>query len=74
MLQLSVNPAALVDLVWLRVLGVPLPNYAMMSRPCQEWVVDDVLVKMEAKPFGAGAMRECYAMKKMSTFVPVSEG
>jgi hypothetical protein len=29
-----------------------------------------VLVKMEEKPFGAGAMRECYAMKKLSTFAP----
>lgn len=34
----------------------------------ESWVVDDVLVKMEVKPFAAGAMRECYAMKKLSTF------
>ncbi len=27
-----------------------------------------VLVRMEGKPFAAGAMRECYAMKKLSTF------
>ena len=27
-----------------------------------------VIVKMETKPFAAGAMRECYAMKKLSTF------
>lgn len=27
-----------------------------------------VLVKIEARPFAAGAMRECYAMKKLSTF------
>ena len=25
---------------------------------------------MEEKPFGAGAMRECFAMKKLSTFAP----
>ena len=29
-----------------------------------------MLVKMEEKPFGAGAMRECFAMKKLSTFAP----
>ncbi|GAX82885.1 hypothetical protein CEUSTIGMA_g10311.t1 [Chlamydomonas eustigma] len=33
-----------------------------------EWVKDDVLVRVESKPFAAGAMRECYAMKKLSTF------
>ncbi|KXZ51661.1 hypothetical protein GPECTOR_11g114 [Gonium pectorale] len=33
-----------------------------------QWVTDEVLVKMEAKPFAAGAMRECYAAKKLSTF------
>lgn len=27
-----------------------------------------VLVKMDNKPFAAGAMRECFAMKKLSTF------
>lgn len=27
-----------------------------------------VLVKIEARPFAAGAMRECFAMKKLSTF------
>ncbi|EFJ52581.1 hypothetical protein VOLCADRAFT_33453, partial [Volvox carteri f. nagariensis] len=32
------------------------------------WVTDEVLVKMESKPFAAGAMRECYAAKKLSTF------
>jgi len=34
----------------------------------QQWVRDDVLVKVEGKPFAAGAMRECFAMKKLSTF------
>ncbi|KAG2449797.1 hypothetical protein HYH02_005320 [Chlamydomonas schloesseri] len=33
-----------------------------------QWVTDEVLVKMEGKPFAAGAMRECYAAKKLSTF------
>lgn len=33
-----------------------------------QWVTDEVLVKMEAKPFAAGAMRECYAAKQLSTF------
>ncbi|GFR42631.1 hypothetical protein Agub_g3567 [Astrephomene gubernaculifera] len=33
-----------------------------------QWVTDEVLVKMESKPFAAGAMRECYAAKKLSTF------
>ncbi|KAG2490554.1 hypothetical protein HYH03_010948 [Edaphochlamys debaryana] len=32
------------------------------------WVTDEVLVKMESKPFAAGAMRECFAAKKLSTF------
>jgi hypothetical protein len=27
-----------------------------------------VLVKMEGRPFAAGAMRECFALKKLSTF------
>lgn len=27
-----------------------------------------VLVKMERRPFAAGAMRECFALKKLSTF------
>lgn len=27
------------------------------------WVTDDVLVRVEARPFAAGAMRECFAMK-----------
>uniref|UniRef100_A0A383WC16 Alpha-type protein kinase domain-containing protein n=1 Tax=Tetradesmus obliquus TaxID=3088 RepID=A0A383WC16_TETOB len=34
----------------------------------RQWVRDSVLVKIEARPFAAGAMRECYAMKKLSTF------
>mmetsp|Transcript_2601 Transcript_2601/g.7375 ORF Transcript_2601/g.7375 Transcript_2601/m.7375 type:complete len:628 (+) Transcript_2601:74-1957(+) len=33
-----------------------------------EWNPDeDVMVKMDDTPFGAGAMRECYAMKKLSS-------
>ena len=32
-----------------------------------------VLVKMEVKPFAAGAMRECYAAKKLSTFTHSSD-
>lgn len=32
------------------------------------WVSDDVLVKMELKPFTNGAMRQCYRLKKHSTF------
>ena len=28
-----------------------------------------VLVKMDKGPFGAGAMRECFAMKKLSWYV-----
>ncbi|MEW5299115.1 MAG: hypothetical protein WDW36_002161 [Sanguina aurantia] len=31
------------------------------------WVLDDVLVRMERLPFAAGAMRECFATKKIST-------
>eukprot|EP00775_Hariotina_reticulata_P009172 gene9172-9339_t len=34
----------------------------------RQWVIDDVLVKLEPRPFAAGAMRECFAMKKLSTF------
>ncbi|GAB6020786.1 Eukaryotic elongation factor 2 kinase [Chamberlinius hualienensis] len=33
-----------------------------------QWVVDEILVKMETKPFAHGAMRECYRMKKLSNF------
>mmetsp|Transcript_26969 Transcript_26969/g.69935 ORF Transcript_26969/g.69935 Transcript_26969/m.69935 type:complete len:637 (-) Transcript_26969:333-2243(-) len=44
--------------------------YAIRRRwnPRQEmWVADeDVMVKLDDKPFGAGAMRECFAMKKLS--------
>jgi len=33
----------------------------------QVWVADeDVMVKLDDQPFGAGAMRECFAMKKLS--------
>jgi elongation factor 2 kinase len=32
------------------------------------WVADDVLVRMDPDPFAAGAMRECWALKKASTF------
>ncbi|PVD37875.1 hypothetical protein C0Q70_00477 [Pomacea canaliculata] len=32
------------------------------------WVKDDVLVKMETKPFTRGAMRQCFRLKKLSTF------
>jgi hypothetical protein len=28
-------------------------------------MVDEVLIKMEEQPFAAGAMRECYAVKKL---------
>eukprot|EP00899_Mesostigma_viride_P019617 jgi/Mesvir1/27657/Mv07381-RA.2 len=31
------------------------------------WKSDETLVKMEAEPFAAGAMRQCYAMKKFSS-------
>ncbi|KAF8055109.1 Eef2k [Scenedesmus sp. PABB004] len=34
----------------------------------RHWVKDTVLVRMEGRPFAAGAMRECYALKKLSTF------
>ncbi|XP_063790520.1 eukaryotic elongation factor 2 kinase isoform X2 [Pseudophryne corroboree] len=33
-----------------------------------QWVQDDVLIKMASQPFGRGAMRECYRMKKRSNF------
>lgn len=32
------------------------------------WIRDNVLVKMEPKPFTRGAMRQCYRLKKLSTF------
>jgi hypothetical protein len=35
------------------------------------WSRSETLVKMGAAPFGKGAMRECYRMKKMSQFNPV---
>ncbi|KAL8586038.1 hypothetical protein ACOMHN_023681 [Nucella lapillus] len=34
----------------------------------KSWVSDEVLVKMELKPFTNGAMRQCYRLKKHSTF------
>ncbi|EEC15469.1 elongation factor 2 kinase, putative [Ixodes scapularis] len=36
----------------------------------REWLEDQALVKMEAQPFGRGAMRECFRLKKLSSFVP----
>lgn len=38
----------------------------MAAAPGLHWPA--VLVKVESKPFAAGAMRECFAMKKLSTF------
>ena len=32
------------------------------------WVTDKVVVKMDTVPFGNGAMRECFRMKKISSF------
>uniref|UniRef100_A0A8C8RAC0 Eukaryotic elongation factor 2 kinase n=1 Tax=Pelusios castaneus TaxID=367368 RepID=A0A8C8RAC0_9SAUR len=34
-----------------------------------EWVEDEVLIKMASQPFGRGAMRECFRMKKLSNFL-----
>ncbi|XP_028912013.1 eukaryotic elongation factor 2 kinase isoform X3 [Ornithorhynchus anatinus] len=34
-----------------------------------EWVEDEVLIKMASKPFGRGAMRECFRTKKLSNFL-----
>ncbi|CAH1794993.1 unnamed protein product [Owenia fusiformis] len=34
----------------------------------QKWVVDKVKVKMEKKTFAKGAMRECFRLKKLSSF------
>ncbi|KAK2714424.1 hypothetical protein QYM36_008848, partial [Artemia franciscana] len=34
----------------------------------KEWVRDEVTVRMESTPFGHGAMRECFRMKKLSNF------
>ncbi|XP_054722047.1 eukaryotic elongation factor 2 kinase-like isoform X1 [Uloborus diversus] len=34
----------------------------------QTWVKDEVLVKIAKEPFGHGAMRSCYRLKKLSTF------
>lgn len=35
------------------------------------WTASDTLAKMEDVPFGKGAMRECFRLKKMSQFNPV---
>lgn len=40
-------------------------RYSAHSR---RWTDDDVLAKMEARPFANGSMRQCFAMKKLSTF------
>ncbi|CAN8002452.1 unnamed protein product [Ixodes hexagonus] len=42
-------------------------RYNALSR---EWLEDQALVKMEAQPFGRGAMRECFRLKKLSSFSP----
>ena len=34
----------------------------------KKWVTDEVIVKMEKKPFNHGAMRSCFRLKKLSTF------
>lgn len=34
----------------------------------KSWTEDDVLAKMEERPFANGSMRQCFAMKKLSTF------
>uniref|UniRef100_A0A8D0CR72 Eukaryotic elongation factor 2 kinase n=1 Tax=Sander lucioperca TaxID=283035 RepID=A0A8D0CR72_SANLU len=34
----------------------------------EEWVKDQVHIKMAAQPFGKGAMRECFRTKKLSNF------
>lgn len=34
------------------------------------WLEDEALVKMAPDPFGRGAMRECFRMKKLSSFAP----
>ncbi|XP_052761871.1 eukaryotic elongation factor 2 kinase-like isoform X2 [Mya arenaria] len=33
------------------------------------WLTDEVKVKMEKKPFNRGAMRECFRLKKLSSYV-----
>lgn len=38
------------------------------SAASKRWTEDEVLAKMEARPFANGSMRQCYAMKKLSTF------
>lgn len=34
----------------------------------KEWVIDEVLVKMQTQSFAHGAMRKCYRIKKLSNF------
>eukprot|EP00884_Botryococcus_braunii_P010320 jgi/Botrbrau1/1928/Bobra.0005s0031.1 len=43
-------------------------RYRLRGDETDPWVTDEVLIKMEDKPFAAGAMRECYAVKKLSSF------
>eukprot|EP00892_Ulva_mutabilis_P005631 jgi/Ulvmu1/343/UM001_0347.1 len=38
------------------------------SAHSKRWTEDEVLAKMEVRPFANGSMRQCYAMKKLSTF------
>ncbi|XP_051522724.1 eukaryotic elongation factor 2 kinase-like isoform X2 [Myxocyprinus asiaticus] len=33
-----------------------------------EWAKDDIFIKISSQPFGKGAMRECYRVKKLSNF------
>jgi elongation factor 2 kinase len=37
------------------------------------WAKDECTVKMEKEPFNHGAMRECYRLKKLSSFAPKSD-
>lgn len=49
---------------WRRLKGSRGGGYAC-AQDQNPWVQDEVLIKMEDKPFAAGAMRECYAVKKL---------
>ncbi|XP_006903483.1 PREDICTED: eukaryotic elongation factor 2 kinase-like, partial [Elephantulus edwardii] len=35
----------------------------------EEWLQDEVFIKMASQPFGRGAMRECFRTKKLSNFL-----
>lgn len=50
----------------IHLLKMELANRIRFNPETRDWLSDPVIIRMEEKPFAAGAMRECFAMKKLS--------